>query len=70
MPDAFDHTLLLRPDCAVGGAPLLRAAYPSGESVPAEGSRMTISVRSEDILLFEFEKGENDHVQSRSCNSQ
>lgn len=70
MPDAFDHALLLRPDCAVGGAPLLRAAYPSGESVPAEGSRMTISVRPEDILLFEFEKGESDHVQSRSCNSQ
>ena len=70
MPDAFDHTLLLRPDHAAPDAPLLRMAYPSGGSVPVEGSHIAISIRPEDILLFESEKGEDDHVQSRSCDSQ
>lgn len=70
MPDAFDHTLLLRPDHAAPDAPLLRMAYPSGGSVPVESSRIAISIRPEDILLFESEKGEDDHVQSRSCDSQ
>ena len=70
MPDAFDHTLLLRPVHAAPDAPLLRMAYLAGGSIPAEGSPMAISLSPEDILLFEFEKGEDDHVQSRSCDSQ
>lgn len=54
MPDAFCHTLLLRPDHAAEGAPLLRMVHPAGADIPAPGSRMTAAVSPEDILLFDF----------------
>lgn len=54
MPDAFYQTLLLRPDHAPEGAPLLRMVHPTGADIPAPGSCMTAAVNPEDILLFDF----------------